>query len=60
MCVLLQRQDPYKAAGVDESLVCGALAGIFSKGTIYPLDMVKKRLQVWWCKYSTLINARTF
>lgn len=42
----VKRQDPYKAAGVNESLVCGALAGIFSKGTIYPLDMVKKRLQI--------------
>ncbi|PFX29767.1 Mitochondrial thiamine pyrophosphate carrier [Stylophora pistillata] len=42
----IKRQDPYKAAGVDESLVCGAIAGFFSKGVIYPLDMVKKRLQV--------------
>ena len=44
----LQKKDPYQPANVEESLVCGALSGICSKGIIYPLDMVKKRLQV--CK----------
>lgn len=40
------KKDPYQPADIDESLVCGALSGICSKGIIYPLDMVKKRLQV--------------
>ncbi|KAK2553270.1 Mitochondrial thiamine pyrophosphate carrier [Acropora cervicornis] len=38
-------KDSYQPADVEESLVCGAMAGICSKGIIYPLDMVKKRLQ---------------
>lgn len=46
MSFRIKRQDPYKAVDVEESLVCGALSGIFSKGIVYPLDMVKKRLQV--------------
>ncbi|KAL9988345.1 hypothetical protein ACROYT_G002780 [Oculina patagonica] len=41
-----KQQDPYKPADIEESLACGALSGIVSKGIIYPLDMVKKRLQV--------------
>lgn len=42
----IKKKDPYQPADVEESLVCGALSGICSKGIIYPLDMVKKRLQV--------------
>ncbi|KAF9171125.1 mitochondrial thiamine pyrophosphate transporter [Mortierella sp. AD010] len=29
-----------------EDLVCGGLSGIISKTTVYPLDMVRKRLQI--------------
>lgn len=43
--IILQR-GPGEAAGVKESLVCGGLSGICGKAVIYPLDMVKKRLQV--------------
>lgn len=46
MSIRIKQPDPYKPADVEESLACGALSGIFSKGLIYPLDMVKKRLQV--------------
>ncbi|CAH1779593.1 unnamed protein product [Owenia fusiformis] len=33
-------------AGMLESLVCGSAAGIVGKGAVYPLDVVKKRLQI--------------
>jgi len=46
MSFSIKKKDPYQAPDVEESLVCGALSGICSKGIIYPLDMVKKRLQV--------------
>lgn len=46
MALHIKKKDPYQPADVEESLVCGALSGICSKGIIYPLDMVKKRLQV--------------
>lgn len=29
-----------------ESMVCGSIAGMGAKGAVYPLDLVKKRLQV--------------
>ncbi|XP_074648799.1 mitochondrial thiamine pyrophosphate carrier-like [Tubulanus polymorphus] len=29
-----------------ESMVCGSLSGVFSKSIVYPLDLMKKRLQV--------------
>ena len=32
--------------GVSKSLVCGSAAGVCAKVAVYPLDMVKKRLQV--------------
>lgn len=32
--------------GPTESLVCGATAGMSAKAVVYPLDMIKKRLQV--------------
>ena len=32
--------------GPAESLVCGATAGMSAKAVVYPLDMIKKRLQV--------------
>lgn len=33
-------------AGFMESLTCGALAGLCSKLAVYPMDLLKKRLQV--------------
>lgn len=44
--IFSSKRGPGEAAGVEESLVCGGLSGICGKGVIYPLDMVKKRLQV--------------
>ena len=32
--------------GVSESLLCGSGAGILSKMIIYPLDIIKKRLEI--------------
>ena len=32
--------------GLAKSMVCGALAGLCAKTAVYPLDLVKKRLQV--------------
>ncbi|XP_076312081.1 thiamine pyrophosphate carrier protein 1 [Tachypleus tridentatus] len=32
--------------GITESLVCGSCAGMSAKAVVYPLDLIKKRLQV--------------
>ncbi|KAI1291903.1 Mitochondrial thiamine pyrophosphate carrier [Halotydeus destructor] len=56
--------------GWTESLVCGALSGLFGKSVVYPLDSVKKRLQVqgfeqarskfgYTPKYKGLVNCVT-
>lgn len=38
--------SPVKSGGPVQSLVCGAMAGMGAKCIIYPLDMMKKRMQI--------------
>ena len=44
---------------IPESLSCGGLAGMASKSLLYPLDVAKKRLQVWNSK-DILVNSQIF
>ena len=36
----------FSISGVTESVMCGSAAGMISKTLIYPLDIIKKRLEV--------------
>lgn len=38
--------DKHTKTGVSESLLCGSAAGILSKMIIYPLDVIKMRLEI--------------
>ncbi|KXJ12031.1 Mitochondrial thiamine pyrophosphate carrier [Exaiptasia diaphana] len=42
----IKKHNPYKPADIIESLFCGAVSGMISKGIILPIDIVKKRIQV--------------
>ncbi|KAK3754404.1 hypothetical protein QZH41_011184 [Actinostola sp. cb2023] len=42
----IKKHNPYMPADILKSLVCGGVSGMLSKGLLFPLDIVKKRIQV--------------
>ncbi|KAG0218006.1 mitochondrial thiamine pyrophosphate transporter [Mortierella sp. NVP41] len=58
------KERPVKAVGQFllglEDLLCGALSGVISKTGVYPLDMVRKRLQIQGSEQQKAIAGSSF